>query len=281
MKLISWNVAHRKCCEAQMEAISLLAPDVVALQEVTSITAIQFQTLFSASGFYVQHSCDHGASLEVDRARCYGEMVASRWAMEPIPDVSCGMPWPERLLSVVIRAPFGEFELHTAYIPPGCNHGWLKIETSEGISKRLSLSSTSPRILCGDFNTPQAELADGRVVTWAECLRRDGTVTLNLKRWERWDKAERGILVGLAEHDLRDVFRQLHGHEKQEFSWFFTRKDKMTGRRFDHVFASRSLNPVRCTYLHSFRGRLSDHSAIEACFEPHYKLAVSSSLPVP
>lgn len=134
-----------------MEAISLLAPDVVALQEVTASTAAKCQTLFGANGFFVQHSCGHGASLEENPARRYGEMVASRWAMEPIPDVSCGMPWPERLLSVVIRAPFGEFELHTAYIPPGSSHGWLKIETFEGISKRLSVSSTRPRILCGDF----------------------------------------------------------------------------------------------------------------------------------
>ncbi len=61
----------------------------------------------------------------------------------------------------------GEIELHAAYIPPGSSHGWLKIDTLEGIFRRLAQPSTRPRILCGDFNTPQAERADGRIITWA------------------------------------------------------------------------------------------------------------------
>ncbi|MGH8065722.1 MAG: hypothetical protein ACRERE_10925 [Candidatus Entotheonellia bacterium] len=41
------------------------------------------------------------------------------------------------------------------------------------------------------------------------------------------------------------------------------------GRRFDHVFASTSLNPLSCTYLQKFReSGLSDHAALEAVFLP-------------
>ena len=38
----------------------------------------------------------------------------------------------------------------------------------EGIYRRLACSSDRPRILCGDFNTPQKEMADGEVVTWGQ-----------------------------------------------------------------------------------------------------------------
>ena len=178
------------------------------------------------------------------------------------------MPWPERLLSAAIQSPFGQVELHAAYIPPGSSHGWLKVETLEGIFKRLSRPSRRPRILCGDFNTPQAECEDGRVITWGECMK-NGTIRLDKKRGERWDHAERNILVGLADYDLYDVFRELHGYAFQDFSWFITRNQKTIARRFDHIFASRILNPVSCVYLHTFREHgLSDHSAIEACFQP-------------
>jgi exonuclease III len=139
---------------------------------------------------------------------------------------------------MVVRAPFGDVEVHAANVPPGSSHGWLKVETFEGIFKRLAVSSVRPRLLCGDFNTPQAERADGRVVTWAECVRDDDSIRFNRARGIRWDKAERDILVGLADHDLHDVFRGLHGYGVQDSSWFITRRGKTIGRRFDHVFAS-------------------------------------------
>jgi exonuclease III len=248
-----------------------MSPDIVALQEVTATTVKEFRVLFPASGFpFVEHTCHHTFPSEnLERARCYGELVASRWPIETMPDGLCEMPWPERLLSVLVHSPFGEMELHVGYVPPGSSHGWLKVETFEGIFKRLACTSTHPRILCGDFNTPKGERADGRIITWAECIGRNGTISLRKTRGERWDKAERGVLAGLACHELHDVFRSLHGYAAQDFSWFITRNGKTTGRRFDHVFASLSLNAVSCRYVHSLREHdLSDHSAIEATFQP-------------
>jgi exonuclease III len=244
-------------------------PNVIALQEINSSTARQLAPLLTASGFPFQlHTCGHDPSPGESGARGYGELIASQWLLELIDGIDYEMPWPERLLSAVIHSPFGQIELHSAYVPPGSSHGWLKIETLEGIFKQLSHLSSRPRILCGDFNTPQAEREDGRVVTWGEYMT-NGTIKLDKKRGKRWDQAERAILVGLAQFDLNDVFRTLHGYNAQEFSWYTTRKGKITARRFDHVFASGDLNAVSCRYVHSFREQgLSDHSPIEACFQP-------------
>jgi exonuclease III len=86
----------------------------------------------------------------------------------------------------------------------------------------------------------------------------------------QWDKAERSILTALADFDLIDVYRQIHGYEKQEFSYAFTRKGKTVARRFDHVLASVSLNAVNCQYLIELREQsLSDHSPIEVVFAPN------------
>ena len=72
-------------------------------------------------------------------------------------------------------------------------------------------------------------------------------------------------------HDLPDVFRLLHGYEIQEFSIAMNHKGKITRRRFDHVFASKILNPSSCQYLHEWREQgMSDHSPLEVDFSPLY-----------
>jgi len=84
---------------------------------------------------------------------------------------------------------------------------------------------------------------------------------------ERWDAAERSILTGLAPYDLADVFRRLHGYGVAEFSWRLKRLGKFRDSRFDHVFASATLNPVECRYVHAWReSGLSDHSGLEVVF---------------
>jgi hypothetical protein len=74
-------------------------------------------------------------------------------------------------------------------------------------------------------------------------------------------------VLGLAEHDLAGVFRQLNGYSATDASWIARRGEQRWPRRYDHVFASRRLAPAGCRYLHGWREHgLSDHSAIEADF---------------
>lgn len=174
--------------------------------------------------------------------------------MEPL--TSLHVPWPEKVVSVLVRAGDLDLELHAVHVPPGSSNGWVKVETLEGICGGLARASARPRVLCGDFNTPQCELASGRVVTWAEEATADGVrraSRIEGGSGERWDAAERAVLTGLAGHDLPDVFRLLHGYGVEGFSWVLTRKGRQVKRRFDHVFASRSLRPQECSYLHAWR----------------------------
>jgi exonuclease III len=194
--------------------------------------------------------------------------------MTPINQRSLKILWQERLVSVLIHSPKVNFEFHVAHIPCGYPHGKLKIETIIGIYNFLTRKNNKyPRILCGDFNMPQAETRSGEVITWAQKICKDGQVKFKKIKWgirgDIWDAGERSILQGLAKYDLCDIFRLKNGYEAQEFSWLFQRKGKrIARRRFDHIFASKKLKPDTCRYIHSFREELlSDHSAIEATFK--------------
>ncbi len=172
-----------------------------------------------------------------------------------------GAPQPERVLSVAIDSPAGPVELHNAHIPPAPSNGLVKIETCEALLYRLARPSDRHRILCGDLNTPRREYADGTVETFA---------SNHPEHEARWDAAERGLLTGLAEWGLRDAFRDLNGYDRGDVSWVMhTRARRKAAHRLDHVLASSSLHPTYCDYVHGWREiGLSDHSAIEAAFEP-------------
>jgi exonuclease III len=161
-------------------------------------------------------------------------------------------------MSALVESPFGKFEIHTIHVPPATVVGWSKkAATFDCVYERLACDANLPRILCGDFNSPKEELPDGRVLPFGSGRTRQR-------------EAELQVMKGLEPFDLTDVYRQLYGYEANERSWYWEGRGRAIGRRFDHVFASRSLNAVNCQYLHSFReARLSDHSAIEVVFASH------------
>lgn len=272
MKIISWNVAYRvRKQQLQLDAIISREPDIIGLQEVTSRTlplwveGLQKEEYTHTISSFSLHSDNN----ELTGPRRYGILIASRWPLDPVDQRSLKIPWHERLVSALIHSTNVDFEFHVAHIPPGAFHGWLKIDTFEGIFKFLARPSYNyPRILCGDFNSPQAETRSGEVITWGQDILKDGQVRFSDKEG-RWDAGERSVIQGLAEYNLYDIFRLLNGYESQEFSWLLRRKGKIIARRrFEHIFAAKALNPDTCRYIHSFREDfLSDHSAIEATFK--------------
>ncbi len=258
LRLISWNVAGRvKKLTAQVESLADHEPHVIALQEVTATTIPVWRRALEGYGYGVITSFDLADDHEVLRGgRKYGVLMASHWPMKALPPTDFDIPWPERVLSAVVNSPWGEIECHNAHLPAGVSWGLIKVETFEGIYKRLCQNAEYPRILCGDFNSPQRELEDGTTIPFGVGNK-------------RWSDAELGVITGLGKHDLGDVYRRLHGFGKQEMSWVMWNRGRKYGRRFDHVFASRRLNATVCTYLHTLREQgLSDHAPIEACFEP-------------
>lgn len=276
MKLISWNVGHRIDVDAQVTALAGQKPDLVALQEVGRGTEFRLRELFPSVGLRFVEDSFHGYPRNKQpAARRYGEFIASRWPITKLSPEDIKMPWPERLLSVAVQSPVCEVELHSAYVPPGSSNGWIKVETLEGIYRRLARSCNSARILCGDLNTPRQEWIDGTVVTWGETIRKNGKIIPCLpgSKKEQKDRSERSVLLGLKEFDLFDVYRLIHEYGAQECSWFPVRKSGGVPRRYDHVFASRSLHPLSCKYLRDFRDAgLSDHAPIEVVFAPEQGL---------
>lgn len=274
MKIISWNVANRiKKQSLQLEALISRKPDIIGLQEITNRTLPLWSKDFKQAGYkHIISSFDiHKRDINSVGPRKYGILIASRWPLKLIDQSLLKIPWPERLVSVLIHSPIGNFEFHVAHIPCGSSHGWLKIDTFEGIYNFLVRNNNKyPRILCGDFNSPQVETIEGKVITWGQKILKNGQVVIANKygRGNAWDKGERNVIKGLAEDDLPDMFRLLNGYKKNEFSWILSRKGKIIARRrFDHIFASKELHPKSCTYLHDFRENgLSDHSAIEGIF---------------
>jgi exonuclease III len=153
-------------------------------------------------------------------------------------------------------------------------HHWIKVETFDGMFTRLSGKSDIPRILCGDFGSPQLE-RDGEIVTRGQDVGSDGLETPPPGNG-CWDTGERSVLQGLATDDLADAFRRPHPDE-EEYSWVRRGRGrggakKKVRRRYDHVFASEMLGVVDCRYVHAVREEgLSDHSAILAAFEPRLR----------
>jgi exonuclease III len=270
MKLVSWNVNGRVRTAAKQAAEILdRHPDVVALQEVTAATRALLRHALTDGGLKsVVDSFDGLESTShLTGPRRYGVLVAARFPLRRLTKPLFAVPWPERILGVQ-----GEgVSIFTTYIPPGSSNGWKKIETLEGLYAGLAMASKGPRILCGDFNTPQFERPNRHIITWGQYVRDDGRVVLCRRRrggtGRRWDEGERNILEGLARFDLADVYRMLHGYECEDFSWYTKRHGVVRGRRFDHVFASASLEPLCCIYIHALReAGLSDHSPIEVVF---------------
>jgi exonuclease III len=276
MRLISWNLnARRRDATAQVDALLARAPDVIALQEVTRSSLPTLRSELERSGFAgIADSLTLAPpDFQPRGPRRYGQLTASRYPLIAEVPGRLPIPWPERVLTVQLDLRARRIMLYNVHVPPGSSNGWIKIETLNGIHQALAVHTGTPRILCGDSNTPQFESATGEVVTWAQ---RPGASeewrtlrTLRGRSGSEWDAGERRVLTGLTEYDLADVYRHLHGYAATDSSWILRRGGREIGRRFDHVFASRSLVPRSCEYLHHLRAAgLSDHAPIEVTFAP-------------
>lgn len=288
MKLVSWNVnrAGPKRIPYQVEALAELGCDIVALQEVGVDRAQDYQNAFAKCGLTnMQSSTELAANRSLlTGTRAAGVLVASRWECELLPlpqEEASKLPWPERLLSVVVKTGQGPLEIHNAYIPVQyrypANLVAIRIQVLKALYQRLALPKQTNRLVCGDFNLPLKETVEGEIITAGQVLNKDGTariVNANLHQ------AELDLMVGLGQYGFYDLYRLQYGYEKEDYSWYH---HATTGFRCDHVLAAApasTLSKWKCRYLHHLREkkptayqglgfeRLSDHSALEVSFEP-------------
>lgn len=290
MKVITWNVNNRvNTVSEQVQALGRCEPDVVTLQDVNLHTVTRYSEAFRLIG--LSHAM-HTLSSQ-SHAVPTGVLIASRYPLSLLPDVPesvlwgqgfCSpdrekvrQHWARRTLFALLHSPWGEIEVANVYITPG-NHmelnargerrlySSLKLDLLSGVYQALAVPATRLRLLCGDFNTPQRERANGEIITWGY-QRRHGSYTL---KDHRQHELEFRILHGLNDYDLCDVFRRLHGYAEpsQDEGWSWCYQNRIR-HRFDHIFASKALCPTQAHYLHSFRElRLSDHAPLETLFAP-------------
>ena len=270
MRLFSWNLAAKVRKQThQLELVLQADADVIALQEITQTTQSNWMSGLSKEGYNVICSFDYIKDKSLlTGARRYGVLIASRWDLEPISPGFVSIPWEERLLSLLIDSPWGSIELHNIHMPAGVSHKKIKIETFEKLYQHLAQPKKRMRLLCGDFNSPRKEYPDGSIVTWGK-VKRHKDRRLDNDSTDRQANAERSIFTGLAQFDLIDVYRCVNGYEIDDYSWMHKWRERRTYRRFDHIFASSKLKPIKCGYHHEFLdAKLSDHAPIEAEFLP-------------
>src|SRR5688572_10258470 len=120
MRFITWNVAHRiRCLAAQVKALRHRKADVVALQEVTATSNAPLLDALAGIGL-VHGACSLSLSKTPSRLvgpRSLGVLIASRWPLKVLDSDAFRIPWPEKVLSVVVRAPRTSFEVHAVHVP--------------------------------------------------------------------------------------------------------------------------------------------------------------------
>ncbi len=263
IRLITWNVARRTTqLPGQARVLAAREPDVVALQEITRRSNPLWRRAFELIGLgHVRSSLDEADPARTPAGpRATGVMLAAREELGEAVTV-LPVPWAE----TVIGARTAGIEVFSVHVPNAAN-GWIKPQTLEAVRSGLAEADPqTPRVLCGDLNTPRRELPSGEVVSFA-C---DSRGKLRPERGEPWDSAELGVVPGLRDLGYADAFRTLHGYEAKEPSWTWRQiAGHGGGWRLDHIFASH-LTPEACHYHHDWRDQgLSDHSALEADLEP-------------
>lgn len=161
--------------------------------------------------------------------------------------------YPEKIL--VTTCTFGgvDIEVWNVRAVPGSMKGEEKIKIFETVFHRIMDGPEKPRILAGDFNSPDEELADGQAVTHIDD--KDPRIR------DRWRTAALNVLKGLGHVGMVDVFRYHWGYGEID-----ALDESFGNSRFDHIIASEDLNPVACRYdPDSFE--YSDHAALFADFE--------------
>ncbi len=290
MKLLSCNLSGRIQPTLGRQLVGVLArePDILALQEVTSGTYAQWCRGLLDAGYSVLANVDlvglpypkppyfsppfprkvPGRSIgQVGQInRRYFNLSAARHPIAMLPGLSfedreeMRFAFPEKYLAAKVIVDGVEIDVHNAHLPPGVSSGLIKVHAFEAIRRRVDADAQIARVLCGDFNAPVQEDADGPIShsggPWSE------------SEQERWKLAEKRIVDN---PDMRDAYRDVHERGRPLPSSHFTgHVDGGTGHRYDHIFTSPEIHTQSCCYLSEWlegnevHGRLSDHAPVEA-----------------
>lgn len=282
MRVMSWNVNKSANSsgriDEQLAFIEERDVDVLMLQEVRHgrnqkwVDAWE-QGLMDIGLGSIAHTCDTAAELSDSSVPPHDDIGHDNGHITAVPgdwDISqrdllinerldsedrsrFETNFPEKILVTDLDTGQESIELWNVRAVPGNSWGEEKIKIFETVYDRLVDGGNRTRILAGDFNTPDSELSDGQAIPFG--YRKDPEIRA------RWVNAELNILKGLGHFGMVDVFRDQHGYgelEVEDTSW--------QSKRFDHIFASNSLNAKECRYANQGKD-YSDHAPIIADFE--------------
>lgn len=246
LKLFSWNVwcGGGERIGSHIEVIKRHQPDIVALQEMKLSREQTYRAKLREAGYnYITSSFEQIKNVEFKGERGYGNLIASKLPFENLNLEHIPLPQPERVLAVQViwrDKPIDVWNLHVPFTLKHSMEGTLN-----GMFRYLATADTDKHILCGDFNAPANRIFNNATIEGTPKIRQ------------------------LQQFDMIDAFAKHRKIWSDNTTWVNTRKGKITNHQIDYIFASRALNPVSCRYLHDLRRqRLSDHSAIEAVFQP-------------
>lgn len=251
-RVLTWNLAGRVGEARERQAAGVLAAeaDVVCLQEVTPTTSAGWQADLGAAGYEVAVA---EWPVKPVGSRRLAVLIAARAGIAASGSLPT-IPWPERHLAVVTR---DGLQVHTLHAPLSTKPGRVKVATLEALYAAVCRDDDAPRVVTGDFNTPQYESREGEVQTFART--RSGRI--REAYGEDHDRAELRLISDLPARGWRDAFRHLHGYERRDRSW----KGFGPGYRLDHIVVSPNLDVLACDYFHAWReAGLSDHSGMWA-----------------
>ena len=246
MRIVSWNVAGRlKRQPEQAEVVLSVAPDVVALQEVTVNSLPLWRAALEEAG--LAHSVTPLDEGRPPKPRRLAVLTAAR---QPIERLELGeLPWPERAVGVEVDG----IEVVNVHSPISPSPGLAKVLTHEALYA-YARERPGPIVLAGDLNTPRRTHEDGSILTFAHT----SSGNLRPERGERWNAAESALVHTLREeHGWRDEFL-----DQPERTWTFAQN--RGGWRLDHLL-TKGVEVTARAYAHDWRlAGLSDHSAIVA-----------------
>ena len=158
LKIVSWNVqANSRSARGKLAKVAAAlgrhAPDVVVLQEVTARGDIADVLRDELKKIDLEHF--HFSGDENTEKKKYGNVIASRWRLEPHV-WSLASTWPQLIASATVAYPPGSVLVVGVHIPNGSNNGWEKVYALEALARGLDRESGKiPCILAGDFNEPR------------------------------------------------------------------------------------------------------------------------------
>jgi len=254
MKIAAWNVnSIRSRLDRLLAWLVKMEPDVVCLQEVKATDDVFPYEPIREAGYY---AAVHGQKTY------NGVAILSRSEPE---DIECGLgDGVDDPQARLVAARVDDVHVISAYVPNGQSVGsekWTyKLEWLRRLRDYLErrFDSSTPLLLCGDFNVARDDLDVANPAQW------DGSVLCQEETREALEEIRRWGLV--------DVVREQHP-EGGVYSWWDYRRlafPKNDGLRIDYVFATEAM-AAGCTGAKIDRDerkgeKPSDHAPVVASF---------------